>query len=117
MEQLAIFEFQPSTTPKRNRTAKRATAAPGAGRQIQAASALLEMNALLTSREAAKVLKIHPKVLERMAKRREIPALKVGKFWRYSSAVLDAWIKSRLVLSDITGRYNVYWGHATSNPH
>ncbi len=38
---------------------------------------------LLTSKEASEVLKIHPKVLERMAKRGEVPALKVGKFWRY----------------------------------
>ena len=41
-------------------------------------------------------LKIHPKVLERMAKRGEVPALKVGKFWRYRATTLDAWINSRL---------------------
>ncbi len=51
---------------------------------------------LLTSKEASEVLKIHPKVLERMAKRGEVPALKVGKFWRYRATALDAWINSRL---------------------
>jgi excisionase family DNA binding protein len=51
---------------------------------------------LLTSKEASQVLKIHPKVLERMAKRGEVPALKVGKFWRYRATTLDAWISSRL---------------------
>jgi excisionase family DNA binding protein len=51
---------------------------------------------LLTSQEASRVLKIHPKVLERMAKRGEVPALKVGKFWRYRVSTLDAWINSRL---------------------
>jgi excisionase family DNA binding protein len=51
---------------------------------------------LLTSKEASEVLKIHPKVLERMAKRGEVPALKVGKFWRYRASSLDAWINSRL---------------------
>jgi excisionase family DNA binding protein len=51
---------------------------------------------LLTSEEASRVLKIHPKVLERMAKRGEVPALKVGKFWRYRVSALDAWINSRL---------------------
>jgi excisionase family DNA binding protein len=50
---------------------------------------------LLTSKEASQVLKIHPKVLERMAKRGEVPALKVGKFWRYRATTLDAWISSR----------------------
>jgi excisionase family DNA binding protein len=51
---------------------------------------------LLTTKEASQVLKIHPKVLERMAKRGEVPALKVGKFWRYRATTLDAWINSRL---------------------
>ena len=51
---------------------------------------------LLTRREASQVLKIHPKALERMAKRGEVPALKVGKFWRYRATTLDAWINSRL---------------------
>ena len=54
------------------------------------------LEALLTSKEASEILKIHPKVLERMAKRGEVPALKVGKFWRYRAAALDAWINSRL---------------------
>ena len=51
---------------------------------------------LLTSRQAADILKIHPKVLERKAKQGEIPALKVGKFWRYRVSALDAWITERL---------------------
>lgn len=58
--------------------------------------ASLRIEVLLTSREASEVLKIHPKVLERMAKRGEVPALKVGKFWRYRATTLDAWINSRL---------------------
>ena len=45
---------------------------------------------LLTSKEASRVLKIHQKVLERMAKRGEVTALKVGKFWRYRVSALDA---------------------------
>jgi excisionase family DNA binding protein len=54
------------------------------------------IEALLASKEASQVLKIHPKVPERMAKRGEVPALKVGKFWRYRARTLDAWINSRL---------------------
>ena len=56
----------------------------------------LGIEVLLTSKEASQVLKIHPKVLERMAKRGELPALKVGKFWRFRATTLDAWINSRL---------------------
>ncbi|HKS96271.1 MAG TPA: helix-turn-helix domain-containing protein, partial [Terriglobia bacterium] len=64
--------------------------------QARSSSAPAGIEALLTSRQAAQVLKIHPKVLERMAKRGEVPALKVGKFWRYRVSALDAWIDSRL---------------------
>jgi len=59
-------------------------------------AAPLGMEVLLTSKEASQVLKIHPKVLERMAKRGEVPALKVGRFWRYRATTLDAWINSKL---------------------
>lgn len=51
---------------------------------------------LLTSEEVGRVLGIHPKVVERMAKRGELPGLKVGRFWRYQSKALDDWINSRL---------------------
>ena len=59
-------------------------------------SALHEIERLLTTKEVSEILKVHPKVLERMAKRGEVPALKVGKFWRYRATTLDAWINSRL---------------------
>jgi excisionase family DNA binding protein len=65
-----------------------------AGRHMRGVTPGIEI--LLTSKEASQVLKIHPKVLERMAKRGEVPALKVGKFWRYRATTLDAWINSRL---------------------
>jgi excisionase family DNA binding protein len=75
------------------------------GRQLALPSSLAErhmgastvaIEGLLTSKEASQILKIHPKVLERMAKRGEVPALKVGRFWRYRATTLDAWINSRL---------------------
>jgi excisionase family DNA binding protein len=54
------------------------------------------MEKLLTTKEAADILVINPKVLERKAKRGEIPAFKVGKFWRYRASELDRWITSQL---------------------
>ena len=51
---------------------------------------------LLTSEEVGLILGIHPKVVERMARRGEIPALKVRKFWRYQPSALYEWIKSQL---------------------
>ncbi len=77
---------------------RRSSPAAPLGAKIQSRSAYAShwVEVLLTSREAAEILKIHPKVLERVAKRGEVPALKVGKFWRYSSMALDDWIHSRL---------------------
>lgn len=51
---------------------------------------------LLSSKEVSELLGIHPKVVERMAARRELPALKVGRFWRYRASALDAWIDARI---------------------
>jgi excisionase family DNA binding protein len=52
------------------------------------------MEALLTSKEAASILRVNPKVLERWAKAGEGPALKVGKFWRYRASALESWVES-----------------------
>jgi excisionase family DNA binding protein len=69
---------------------------PGTADEPHLNSSFHGIESLLTTKEASQVLKIHPKVLERMAKRGEVPALKVGKFWRYRATALDAWINSRL---------------------
>lgn len=51
---------------------------------------------LLNSQQVGEILSLCPKVIERMARGGEIPALKVGKFWRYRAAELDAWIGAQL---------------------
>ncbi len=74
----------------------RSTELPTSVDEHHLSSSFHGIESLLTTQEASEVLKIHPKVLERMAKRGEVPALKVGKFWRYRATALDAWINSRL---------------------
>jgi excisionase family DNA binding protein len=54
------------------------------------------IESLLTSKEAGAILRLHPKVIERKAKRGEIPGFKLGKYWRYRASALDGWINSRL---------------------
>jgi len=46
---------------------------------------------LLNTEEAATLLRIHPKTLQRMARKGEIPAIQIGKLWRFSSATLLLW--------------------------
>ncbi len=96
MKQLAIFESDQLGRQDREVSKQSATARRTAESSTQLGGGSRGAQALLTSREAAQILKIHPKVLERMAKRGEVPALKVGKFWRYHAATLDAWIQTRL---------------------
>lgn len=45
---------------------------------------------LLTPEEAAAYLRIHPKTVIRMARNRTIPALRLGKHWRFRRSDLTA---------------------------
>jgi excisionase family DNA binding protein len=49
---------------------------------------------VLTLRGAAAFLKVHPNTVRSQAKRRLIPATKVGRDWRFLEADLVAWIRS-----------------------
>lgn len=51
---------------------------------------------LLDSREAAALLKIHPKTLQRMARKGQIPAMQIGKLWRFSATALQLWESQKL---------------------
>ncbi len=53
----------------------------------------------LNSREVAALLQIHPKTLQRLARRVELRAMRVGRLWRCASD-LDAWVHLRLKLAD-----------------
>jgi len=69
---------QPEVQPYQPTSGGASVPASHAGGRSNGASHGIEI--LPTSKEASEVLKIHPKVLERMAKRGKVPALKVGKF-------------------------------------
>jgi excisionase family DNA binding protein len=48
---------------------------------------------LLNDAQAAKFLGgLHPKTVQRMARRGEIPAYRVAKYWRYRASELSAWL-------------------------
>jgi excisionase family DNA binding protein len=51
---------------------------------------------LLNTEEAAMLLRIHPKTLQRMARKGEIPAMQVGKLWRFSTSALLLWREEKL---------------------
>ena len=51
---------------------------------------------LLDSHEAAAMLKVHPRTLQRLAQRGEIAGVQVGKLWRFRASSISAWIDRRL---------------------
>jgi excisionase family DNA binding protein len=49
---------------------------------------------LLSEIEAAKFLGgLHPKTVQRMARRGELPAYRVGRYWRFRASELDQWLR------------------------
>ena len=48
---------------------------------------------LLDSAEAAALLKIHPKTLQKMARNGEIVAIQIGKLWRFRASALNDWLE------------------------
>lgn len=51
---------------------------------------------VLDSEEAAALLHIHPKTLQRLARNGEIPGFRIGKLWGFRASALNQWLESRL---------------------
>ncbi|MGB9433246.1 MAG: helix-turn-helix domain-containing protein [Candidatus Acidiferrum sp.] len=51
---------------------------------------------LLDSEEAAAMLKIHPKTLQKLARRGEIIGMQIGKLWRFRASSLNAWLLQKM---------------------
>lgn len=51
---------------------------------------------LLDSDEAAALLKIHPKTLQKMARNGEVPGFQIGDLWRFRASALNEWLVSKL---------------------
>lgn len=47
---------------------------------------------LLDSRQAAAILRVHPRTVQRLVHRGKIRAVHVGKLWRFKASALEEWI-------------------------
>lgn len=54
------------------------------------------MQPLLTSKEAAKLLQIHEKTLQKLAREGKIPAIQIGTLWRFDLVALEQWVQDQL---------------------
>jgi excisionase family DNA binding protein len=59
--------------------------------------AATEFEPLLDSEEAAAMLKIHPKTLQRLARSGEISAVQIGRLWRFRASSLNAWLVQKMI--------------------
>jgi excisionase family DNA binding protein len=59
-------------------------------------SSIPSFEPLLNSDEAAALLKIHPKTLQKMARTGEIAGVQVGKLWRFRGSQLEEWLRSKI---------------------
>jgi excisionase family DNA binding protein len=60
----------------------------------------IETLRLLTLPEAAELLHVSTRTLQRMIRRNELPAFKVGGQWRVRESQLTKWIEGRETASD-----------------
>ena len=51
---------------------------------------------LLDSDEAAAIMKIHPKTLQKLARKGVVRGIHVGKLWRFRAREIERWIEGQL---------------------
>jgi excisionase family DNA binding protein len=48
---------------------------------------------LLDDKQAGEMLGLHPKTVQRLARRGELPAVRIGRYWRFRASALNNWIE------------------------
>lgn len=61
-----------------------------------ASSAATYFEPLLDTDEAAAIMRIHPKTLQKFARRGLVRGVHVGKLWRFRASEIEAWIQRQL---------------------
>ncbi len=59
---------------------------------------------VLTIKEVAKFLGVHPMTVYKFAKQGKIPAFKIGSDWRFHRKYIEEWIDSQMKGNDIKKR-------------
>lgn len=65
-------------------------------RTLNPVSAMGNFERLLDSDEAASLLGIHKKTLQRMARNGQVPGVQIGDLWRFRASALNEWLASKL---------------------
>jgi excisionase family DNA binding protein len=62
---------------------------------------MVDFEALVHADKIGQLLGIHPKTVLRMARAGNLPAIRIGRYWRFRRSDLDDWLKSK---SNFEGR-------------
>jgi excisionase family DNA binding protein len=65
----------------------------GASRRAPHVQSNIEFEPLLDVAEAARLLRIHPKTLRVKASQGIIPAVQIGRIWRFRASALNRWLE------------------------
>ena len=57
-------------------------------------STLLQFEPLLSEVQAGELLGLHPKTVQRMSRSGEIPAIRIGRYWRFRASEINTWLES-----------------------
>lgn len=79
---------QPSSRDSRD------DAAFGRKKAVSVTRVLLEP--LLDSDEAASIMKIHPKTLQKLARKGIVRGVHIGKLWRFRASEIEQWINRQI---------------------
>jgi excisionase family DNA binding protein len=60
--------------------------------------------ALLDEKQVAELFKVHPKTIQKLARSGEIPAMKLGRYWRFRASSLSNWIDVKFAGQSLTER-------------
>jgi nitrogen PTS system EIIA component len=57
---------------------------------------MAKANVILTAKDVAKYLQIHPLTVHRYARAGKIPAFKIGTDWRFHKQLIENWIQQKV---------------------
>jgi excisionase family DNA binding protein len=61
-------------------------------------------NEILTTKQVAEYLHIHPLTVHRYAREGRIPAFKIGTDWRFHKKYIEKWIKQKVSSNNESGK-------------
>lgn len=50
------------------------------------------MAQIMTTKEIADYLKLHPITISKLSKAGKIPSIRIGRVWRFDKEIIDEWI-------------------------